>query len=123
MNGDNLNRFPEKIDMNWKNDSHQVRNDFKRDGYVVLRGFFSPQGISDFGTPEDQKLDTAIHAQPGEMLIHHCMPIHRADPNRSDRTRRAIGIVYHLASAKEDKKGVEEYEKQLMAELAQSGKI
>ena len=81
------------------------------------------QGITDFGTPEDLKNEVAITAQPGDLLIHHCMTIHRADPNRSNRTRRAIGVVFNSARAKENKKALEEYQKRLHAELAQAGKI
>jgi hypothetical protein len=51
------------------------------------------------------------------------MTIHRADANRSNRTRHAIGMVYYAARAKEDKVAVEAYQKKLMAELAQAGKI
>jgi phytanoyl-CoA hydroxylase len=81
------------------------------------------QGITDFGTPDDLKNEVAMTAQPGDLLAHHCMTIHRADPNRSDRTRRAIGIVYDSAAAKPDDQAIEAYQKKLMAELAQSGKI
>lgn len=81
------------------------------------------QGMTDFGTPEDLKNEVAMSAEPGDLLVHHCMTIHRADPNRSNRTRRAIGIVYNSAAAKEDKRALEEYQKRLYAELAQEGKI
>src|ERR1043166_2048862 len=81
------------------------------------------QGMTDFGTPDDLKNEVAMTAEPGDMLVHHCMTIHRADPNHSDRTRRAIGIVFNSAAAKENKKALEEYQKRLHAELAQAGKI
>ena len=64
-----------------------------------------------------------MFAQPGDILVHHCMTIHRADPNRSNRTRRAIGIVYNSARAKENKKAIEEYQKALTKDLAEAGKI
>ncbi len=81
------------------------------------------QGITDFGTPDDRKNEVAVSAQPGDLLVHHCLTIHRADPNRSNRTRRAIGIVYNSARAREDRKALEEYRQRLYAELAQDGKI
>ena len=81
------------------------------------------QAITDFGTPDDLRNEVAMTAQPGDLLVHHCMTIHRADPNRSNRTRRAIGIVYYAARAKPDQKALNEYQKKLMGELAQAGKI
>lgn len=81
------------------------------------------QAIPDYGTPDDLKNEVAMTAQPGDMLVHHCMTIHRADANRSDRTRHAIGMVYYAERAREDKAAIEAYQKKLMAELAATGKI
>ncbi|HVF09250.1 MAG TPA: phytanoyl-CoA dioxygenase family protein [Abditibacteriaceae bacterium] len=80
------------------------------------------QGISDYG-PEDEQNEAPIIAQPGDLLVHHCDTIHRADANLSDRPRRAFGFVYFAARAKSDTQRVEEYQKSLMAELAETGKI
>ncbi|MEC8389905.1 MAG: phytanoyl-CoA dioxygenase family protein [Planctomycetota bacterium] len=36
-----------------------------------------------------------LPAQPGDLLVHDAMTIHRADANRStNRTRRALGFIY-----------------------------
>lgn len=81
------------------------------------------QGISDYGTAEDQQNEVAISAQPGDLLAHHCLTIHRADANRSSRTRRALGVVYNSARARENKQALEEYGKTLKKELAGAGKV
>lgn len=81
------------------------------------------QGMVDYGTPEDKANEVAMTAEPGDLLVHHSMTIHRADPNRSNRTRHAIGAVYYLAAAKENKAAIEEYQKKLMNDLATAGKI
>lgn len=62
------------------------------------------QGISDYGEREDLKTEEiAFPAEPGDLLIHHAMTIHRADGNRSSsRSRKAVGFIYFGQSAKED---------------------
>ena len=60
------------------------------------------QGITDFGTPTDLQNEVVLRAAPGDLLIHHALTIHRADGNRSsDRPRRALGLIYYGASARE----------------------
>lgn len=80
------------------------------------------QGMSDY-SPEDAAQEIALHAQPGDALIHHSMTIHRAEPNRSDRPRRALGFVYYAARAKQDKAAIDEYQKTLYRDLAEAEKI
>ncbi len=58
-------------------------------------------GITDFGT-EDKNSETAVSLQPGDVVIHHSMTIHRTDANLSDRRRRAIGLVYFAQRAQVD---------------------
>ncbi|MDH3651899.1 MAG: phytanoyl-CoA dioxygenase family protein, partial [Saprospiraceae bacterium] len=60
------------------------------------------QGISDYQTIEyGQEVIAPLKA--GDLLVHHSMTIHRADPNRSrHRSRRALGFVYYGVSAVED---------------------
>jgi phytanoyl-CoA hydroxylase len=41
-------------------------------------------------------------AKRGDCLIHHALMVHSASPNRSPRTRRALGLVYYAESAKLD---------------------
>jgi phytanoyl-CoA hydroxylase len=80
------------------------------------------QKLADYG-PEDEALAEPMIMQPGDLLVHHTLTIHRADPNTSDRERRAMAMVYYAARAKPDLRSIEEYNKKLMAELAAEGKI
>lgn len=79
-------------------------------------------GMSDFG-PADLALEQPTTLAPGDLLAHHSLSIHRADANTSERNRRAMGLVYFAARAKVDHQRRDEYNRKLMAELAQQGKI
>ena len=57
------------------------------------------RGVTDYGDA-DQAAEHAIIASPGDLVIHHCMIVHRADPNPSDRWRRALGLVYYAGRAR-----------------------
>lgn len=82
------------------------------------------QGITDYGTEEDKKLEKPIPASPGDLLVHHALTIHRADGNNSkERSRKAMGFIYYAASAEEDKEAHEEYQKKLAEEMKEEGKI
>ena len=35
-----------------------------------------------------------VEAQPGSVVFHHCLTVHLAEPNASDRTRRVYCIIY-----------------------------
>ena len=75
------------------------------------------QQIVDFGTVEDMKDEVTFPANPGDLLVHHSLTIHRAGPNTTaDRTRKAIGLIYWGVSAKEDKAAKEKYMEQLAKE-------
>jgi phytanoyl-CoA hydroxylase len=61
------------------------------------------QEIVDFGTPSDLENEEFIATNPGDVLIHHALTIHRAAPNTSiNRSRKALGLIYFGESAKED---------------------
>ncbi|MDQ3174895.1 MAG: phytanoyl-CoA dioxygenase family protein, partial [Acidobacteriota bacterium] len=70
------------------------------------------QGIPDYG-PEDELREVSIPARPGDLLIHHCLTIHRADVNKSNRTRRALGVIYYSLNAQEDEERLREYQSEL----------
>ena len=70
------------------------------------------QAIPDYGI-EDERREVAITAQPGDLLVHHSLMIHRADANRSNRKRRAFGIIYYSANAKEDVEALRKYARTL----------
>ena len=75
------------------------------------------QGIVDFGTADDMENEVAFPAQPGDLLVHHSMTIHRAGANTTaDRTRKAIGLIYFGVSAREDVEAKKRYMTQLAKE-------
>ena len=59
------------------------------------------QGIADWNA-QDQAHEVLGLAHPGDLLVHHCDTIHRADANLSQRSRRAVAIVYYAAHAVPD---------------------
>lgn len=72
------------------------------------------QGIPDFGLKEDLENEVFFATRPGDLLIHHALTIHRASPNTStDRSRKAMGLIYFGASAREDVAAKEAYVKTL----------
>jgi phytanoyl-CoA hydroxylase len=80
------------------------------------------QYIPDYGDA-DRAGEVAIAAQPGDLLIHHSLTIHRADANTSGRHRRSLGIVYYAARAKIDAARREAYAKALNDELVKKGRL
>lgn len=62
-----------------------------------VRGF--SKGITDYGNA-DYAAERPITAEPGDIAIHHCMMVHRADANNSDKPRSALGLVYFAKRAK-----------------------
>ena len=80
------------------------------------------QGITNYDEADYQH-ETPVHAQPGDLLVHHSMCIHRADENPSSRPRRALGFVYFAARAKEDAEKAEAYRQQLYEEWERDGQI
>ncbi len=71
----------------------------------------------------DRAREVAMPAVPGDMLVHHSLTIHRASPNRSDRHRPAMGLIYYAARAREDTAAKQRYLDTLNTELSKAGKI
>lgn len=81
------------------------------------------QGITDFGDA-DTASEIGLHASPGDLLVHDSMTVHRADGNKStNRTRRAIGIVYFSDRARIDETARENYRVKLKREMEAAGQI
>ena len=81
------------------------------------------QSIMDFGKNETRE-ELTCPANPGDLLAHHALTIHRADANLSlTRSRRALGFIFYGESAHEDKPGHEAYQKNLAMEMSAAGKI
>ena len=79
------------------------------------------QGISDYDSEADE---ITCPAQPGDLLAHHALTIHRADTNTSaTRSRRALGFIFYGESAREDVEAHDIYQKHLAREMAEIGKI
>ena len=79
------------------------------------------QGISGYDSEADE---VTCPAQPGDLLAHHALTIHRADANTSaTRSRRTLGFVFYGESAKEDTPAHEAYQRKLRRELIVSEKI
>jgi len=100
--------------------SHRVG--MRPHGRTETLGF--SQGITDFGQAADSRNEVACPAQPGDLLAHHALTIHRADANISTtRTRRALGFIYYGKSTREDFAAYEAYQAKLANELKLTGKI
>ena len=80
------------------------------------------QGITDFGA-DDEAQARPMKASPGDLLAHHSLTIHRADANRSERPRRALGLVCYSTLAKHDAERSAAYQRELADELRSAGKI
>jgi phytanoyl-CoA hydroxylase len=73
-----------------------------------------PEGVPGFGLAlrardyraEDRAMERAIVAQPGDLIVHHPLLVHRAEPNRtrgsSARRRRAVGCSYFCSADREE---------------------
>ncbi|MEP7272427.1 MAG: phytanoyl-CoA dioxygenase family protein [Acidobacteriota bacterium] len=74
------------------------------------------QAIVDYGL-DDAQNEVAIEALPGDLLVHHSLTIHRADANRSQRRRRALGMIYYSSAANEDSQRLQEYQRELAKQV------
>lgn len=67
------------------------------------------QGIVDY-TPDDFTREVAICLQPGDLVAHHGMTIHRADANiSSTRNRRSFAMVFQGVSCRRDEAAFSRY--------------
>lgn len=82
------------------------------------------QGIEGFPTAADSRNEIAVCVEPGDVIFHDGLTIHRAERNKSStRSRRALGFVYFSSQAKEDTAANAAYQKSLAKEWQQEGKI
>jgi phytanoyl-CoA hydroxylase len=96
------------------------RKGLRPHGRTEVLGF--SQGILDYGDA-DRKAEVPMVAEPGDLLVHHAVTVHRADGNPSARHRRSIGLIYYAARARQDAKRLAEYQKGLNVELQEARKI
>jgi ectoine hydroxylase-related dioxygenase (phytanoyl-CoA dioxygenase family) len=59
--------------------------------------------------------------EPGDAIAHHGNMIHRADPNNSDRHRRAFAMVLKGVSCQRDEEGFARYTAALKAQHDKMG--
>jgi phytanoyl-CoA hydroxylase len=97
------------------------RRGMRPHGRTKTLGF--SQGITDFPREQDQIDERPISVQPGDVIAHHALTIHRADANRSTRSRRALGLIYYASSAREDAIVKDAYHAELFEELKMAGRI
>lgn len=79
------------------------------------------QGITDYAQA-DFDAEHVIVADPGDLIVHHSLTIHRADPNQSDRRRWALGMVHYAQRAKPDIAAMETQKQQLREQWRDLGK-
>ena len=97
------------------------RTGLRPHGRTDVVGF--SQAISDYGA-HDRQQEVAIHANRGDLLVHHALTIHTAGGNKTrDRHRRALGFVYHAGRAQHDQQRFEAYQQLLKRELTDQGKL
>ena len=98
------------------------RRGMRPHGRTQTLGF--SQGITDYPRDEDLTDEVTLPTQPGDLLVHHAMTIHRADGNHSTtRSRRALGFVYFAQRAREDRAAKAAYQARLTAEWKKEGKL
>ncbi len=73
-------------------------------------------------TDDDRAAEVAVHVRPGDLIAHHGLTYHRADPNRSDRRRWAVGLVYFAARAKVDEARRAAHHQATIQQWSESGK-
>jgi phytanoyl-CoA hydroxylase len=79
-------------------------------------------GITDYGA-EDEKLETAVCLESGDVVIHHGMTIHRTDANPTDRLRRAIGLVYYAGRARTDEAAAKQHQAKVFEQWKTDGTL
>ena len=89
-------------------------------GSTAVLGF--SQGITDW-SDEDTNKEIQMEARAGDILVHHSLTIHRANPNKSDRNRRSIGFIFYRDDVVIDEDAHAEYNRKLSLGLKEQGKI
>ena len=87
-------------------------------GRSEILGF--SQGITDFGD-NDREREVPMLLEPGDAIAHHGNTIHRAEPNNSDRHRRAFAMVLKGISCQRDEEAFNRYTQALKAQHEKMG--
>jgi len=90
-------------------------------GRTEVVGF--SQSLLDYND-HDRIREVSACVEPGDMIVHDALTIHRADSNRSDlRDRPAVAFVYFSQRAQIDREQVAAYQQLLESDLRAKGKI
>ncbi len=89
-------------------------------GNTEVLGF--SQGITDW-SEKDSAAEIQMTAGPGDLLVHHSLTIHRANPNRSNRHRKSIGFIFYHEDVVVNEEAHVNYQKELKQNLEKQGKI
>ncbi|RLV04407.1 hypothetical protein CTZ27_10630 [Streptomyces griseocarneus] len=82
------------------------RRGMRRHTYSGVRGFAV---AADFG-PADEEREVPVELDPGDLVCHHPLTVHRAPANRSEhRARAAFAMWFRGASARRDPAVSESY--------------
>lgn len=83
------------------------KHGYRKHAKSKILGF--SQGIIDY-TPDDFTREVAVCLQPGDVVAHHGMTIHRADANMSStRHRRSFAMVFKGVSCARDEAAFANY--------------
>lgn len=80
------------------------------------------QKLADYDENDERDADPVCLA-PGDLAVHHCMTIHRADANPTNRMRRGLRFVYYAQHVKVDQHRGKAYTDTLKAKWAREGKL
>ena len=97
-----------------------VRKGIRPHDFSDIVGF--SQRITDYdnATDNDTAHEVLVRARPGDLVIHHSLTIHRAEPNRTEaRPRRAVGAIFYGVSAQVDPTRVAQRQSQIRQRAAQ----
>jgi phytanoyl-CoA hydroxylase len=73
-------------------------------------------------TETDLQAEVAIDAEPGDLVLHHAMTIHRAEANNSSNHRRAIGLIYFAKRAQTNEQATIEHDEKLNKKWTEAGR-
>ncbi len=83
------------------------RDGFRPHARSQVLGF--SQGITNFSA-DDFVREVAVPLEPGDLLVHHGMTVHRADANMSTaRHRRSFAMVFKGVSCERDEEAYDRY--------------
>ena len=96
-----------------------------RDGlrpHATSQSFGFSLGVANFGAADSDR-ERAVILDPGDMIAHHGLTIHRTDENTTERPRRALGIVFYGAASVVDDEAARAHARAVHAEWKSTGRL